>query len=146
MSKKEEVEKLVEFAFRGWTGLNRTESGNWEGRRDSTFLRVFVDDDGERIYFLSPMGFEIPRSGELAWDILERNRVKTIPFVIWNAHSGDANRCNVWRKYVRNTDGLDAEEIEQLANLVVRSADEDDDEFVARFGGTTAMESNEASA
>ena len=55
MSKKEEVEKLVEFAFRGWTGLDRTESGNWEGRKDSTFLRVFVNDDGERIYFLSPI-------------------------------------------------------------------------------------------
>ncbi len=146
MSKKEEVEKLVEFAFRGWTGLNRTESGTWEGRQDSTFLRVMVQKDGELIHFLSPIGFEIPRSGELAWDILERNNAKTIPFVIWKALSGDANRCNVWREYVRKTDGLDAEEIEELADLVVDSANDDDDEFVARFGGTTALQSNEAPA
>lgn len=142
MSKKEEVNKLVEFAFRDWTGLNRTESGGWEGRRDSTFLRVLVSDDGERIHFFSPMGFDIPRSAELAWDILKRHSVKTIPYVIWDSLTGDANRCNVWRRYVRNTDGLDAEEIEALANLVVGSADDDDDAFVAKFGGKTALESN----
>lgn len=146
MSKKEEVDKLVEFAFRDWTGLSRSESGFWEGSRDSTFLRVVVADDGERIHFLSPMGFDIPRSAELAWDILKSHSVKTIPFVIWDALSGDTNRCNVWRRYVRKTDGLDAEEIESLANLVVRSADDDDDAFVGKFGGRTALESNGGAA
>jgi hypothetical protein len=146
VSKKEEVEKLVEFAFRDWVGLGRTESGFWEGSRDSTFLRVAIREDGERISFLSPIGFEIPRSGELAWDILVAHSNKTIPFVIWDALSGDTNRCNVWRRYSRSTDGLDAEEIEELANLVVGSADDDDDAFVAKFGGRTALESDGSDA
>lgn len=145
MSRKEEVEAIVEFAFRTWSGLHRTESGFWEGRRGSTFLRVMISDSGEQIRFASPVGFEIPRSAELAWDILKRNSVKTIPFVIWDDLSGDPNRCNVWRKYERKTIGLDSGEVGELAELVVSSADEDDDEFVARFGGSTALESDESS-
>lgn len=140
MSKKEEVEKLVEFALRTWTGIERTEQGNWEGRRGSTFMRIVVSDDGEKISVLSPMGFDIPRSGELAWAVLEINRLATVPAIVWPALSGDPSRCNVWRKYSRFTEGLDAEEIETLVSIVSASADDDDDDFIARFGGRVGVE------
>jgi len=136
MATKEEVEKRLEDVLTArFNGFTRRDT-YLMARQGSTSVRFWVTQDGGRICVYSPVAYNVPLSDELCWFLLEDS---TQPFRPWNMVLVDdsTDRVNVGLMVERDTEGLDDEEIGNYAAVLAPMADSIDDEFVARFGGTT---------
>lgn len=107
----------------------------------STFVLVKVSDLGENVMVIvgSPIGIDVPVSGELAKHLLlEHDYNFGSPSMRIN---DDGRTGTVTLRTMLIGDELDREEIYTAMELIAGTADSVDDQLVKRFGGRTVIAS-----
>ena len=109
--------------------------------KGSTFVVVQVSALGENVMVIvgSPIGLEVPVTGELAKHLLLEHEYNFgSPSININE---DGKTGTVVFRTMLIGDELDKEEIFTAMELVVNTADDIDDQLVKRFGGRTVIAS-----
>ncbi len=113
----------------------------WMGRLNSTAVVVevlTVNDTVATVHVNAPVIQDVQITPELCYALLTDNRFRVGRWEVELNEDGSGKGIVLLGADLVNWDGsLDAEELKQTINLVAESADEIDDELVARFGGTT---------
>lgn len=105
----------------------------------STRLFVRVDGRGDPEYtfaiFTAPVAIDVPTSPELFKWLAVNSGNYLFGHLECLMESENDETCTVIFTHTLLTDYLDAEELRRAVGVVVFTADELDDEFVAKFGG-----------
>ena len=131
---KEKVQRhLSEFVG----GLELLPDGRLAFEYQSTKLVVAVNgnDSGTWAIFTAPVGFEVPTSPELfKWIALNTGNY-LFGHLECLVQSEDDPTATIIFSHTLLADYLDAEELRRAVTAVVTTADDLDDDVVARFGG-----------
>ena len=129
---EDRLEKILTSRFNGFERYDDFLSA----QQNSTSIRLWASDDGDRVTFFAPIAFDVPLTDELCWYVITQSSTSLAPWSM-NYAGESRERVNVGFYFQRPSEGLDEEEVVALtADFAVR-ADDIDDDFVARFGGTT---------
>lgn len=136
MPTKQEVEdRLEKILTSRFTGFERYDNF-LAAQQNSTSIRLWASDDASRVVFFAPIAFDVPLTDELCWYVITQSSTSLAPWSM-NYAGESRERVNVGFHLERPSEGLDEEEVVALTTDFAVWADNIDDDFVARFGGTT---------